>query len=261
MARTRKTGARTERPYPGRRVRRAAGVMASVGVHLFVLAALLGLKSEPPTTVEAPPVLVSLVRLPKPAPPAPVKARAPPAPAKAVAKPAKRQKAATAPAAPLKLAARKVAAKAPSIAADVAPGPAELTEAQLAGAAGAGSGSRSGGSGSGSGGGSCDMIARVQAALRKDVLVRTEVASAGSRALLVWNGDWVQGRGEDGKGLAAVREAIIWEVGFSPAACRTEPVRGLVMFTLGDGVGAQRLVVGENAWRWADMLGARGVVR
>ena len=112
------------------------------------------------------------------------------------------------------------------------------------------------------------MIRRVQAALRKDVLVRTEVASLGSSGagrgagpLLVWNGDWVQGRGEDGKGLAAVREAIIWEVGFAPKACRTEPVRGLVMFTLGETPGAARLVVGQNQWRWSDMLTARGLVR
>jgi hypothetical protein len=112
------------------------------------------------------------------------------------------------------------------------------------------------------------MIRRVQAALRKDVLVRTEVASLASAGagrgvgpLLVWNGDWVQGRGEDGKGLAAVREAIIWEVGFAPKACRTEPVRGLVMFTLGETPAAARLVVGQNAWRWSDMLTARGLGR
>ena len=112
------------------------------------------------------------------------------------------------------------------------------------------------------------MIRRVQAALRKDVLVRTEVSALGSGGagrgagpLLVWNGDWVQGRGEDGRGLAAVREAIIWEVGFAPKACRTEPVRGLVMFTLGETPGAARLVAGQTEWRWSDMLTARGLGR
>jgi hypothetical protein len=259
MLRPRQMGETTGRPAR-RRARRAAGVMASLGVHLFVLAALIGFWSPPPRPVEAPPIEVSLVKMPKPvppAPPAPVKApAAPKAAAQKAAKSPRPAKTARAPAkAQLRVAVHKTApAKVPAISAGADLGPPELTEAALAGAAGAGSGS-----GSGSGGGDCDMIRRVQAALRKDVLVRTEVASAGNgaRAMLVWNGDWVQGHGEDGKGLAAVREAIIWEVGFAPKACRTEPVRGLVIFTLGEGVGAPRLVVGQHAWRWSDMLGVR----
>jgi hypothetical protein len=69
---------------------------------------------------------------------------------------------------------------------------------------------------------------------------------------MVWNGDWVQGRGEDGKGLAAVREAILWEVGFAPAACRAQPVHGLVLLSMN---GATRLAVGAGDWRWSDLLG------
>ena len=76
-------------------------------------------------------------------------------------------------------------------------------------------------------------------------------------ALLVWNGDWVQSGGEDGKGLSAVREAIAWEVGFAPAACRAESVRGFILFTLTEAPGAPRLAIGAPAWRWADLLGAR----
>ena len=106
------------------------------------------------------------------------------------------------------------------------------------------------------------MARRVQAALRKDPLVRAASPGRGSRragahTLLVWNGDWVQSGGEDGKGLSAVREAIAWEVGFAPAACRTERMRGFILFTLGEAPDAPRLALGASAWRWADLLGAR----
>ena len=62
---------------------------------------------------------------------------------------------------------------------------------------------------------------------------------------------------EDGKGLAAVREAIIWEVAFAPAACRTQPVHGLVLISLNDAPGAPRLVVGSDRWRWSDLTSVR----
>jgi hypothetical protein len=131
----------------------------------------------------------------------------------------------------------------------------ELTGADLAGAASAGAG--------GGGGGPCDMARRVQAALRKDSLVQTAVAGArlapgqGQHAVLVWNGDWVQSGGEEGKGLSAVREAILWAVGFAPKACQAEPVRGFILFTLNDGSGTTRLALGASEWRWSDLLGSR----
>jgi hypothetical protein len=125
---------------------------------------------------------------------------------------------------------------------------AELSEAQLAGAASADGGG-------GGGGGECDMARRVQAALRKDPLVRASVHAASGRAIMVWNGDWVQAGAEDGKGLAAVREAITWEVAFAPLACRRERVRGLVLLSLNDG--SARLAVGAGEWRWSDLLGLR----
>jgi hypothetical protein len=128
-----------------------------------------------------------------------------------------------------------------------------VSDAQLAGAATAGGGD----AGSGAGGGACNMIRRVQEALRRDPLVRSTVARsiASGRAILVWDGDWVQSPGEDGKGLSAVREAIMWEVAFAPKACRAEAVRGLVLFSLG--AGQARLVVGAGAWRWSDLLTPR----
>ena len=69
-----------------------------------------------------------------------------------------------------------------------------------------------------------------------------------------WNGGWVRHPGQEGGGLAAVREAMMWEIGFAPEACRKERVRGLVVVSLKDGSGSARLVLGENDWRWSDLL-------
>ncbi len=131
----------------------------------------------------------------------------------------------------------------------------ELSDAQLAGAARAGSG----GEGSGAGAGDCDMTLRLQSALRRDARVQAAVADAHrGKAILVWNGDWVRHGAQEGQGMAAVREAILWEVGFAPKACRAEPMHGLVLISLNDGPGAARLVVGSDQWRWSDILFRRG---
>jgi hypothetical protein len=130
--------------------------------------------------------------------------------------------------------------------ADAEPAAGPMSETDLAGAARAGSG--------GGGGGTCDMAARVQAALRADPLVRSAVASYAGNAWLVWNGEWVRNRGQDGRGLAVVREAILWAVGFAPAQCRNEPVRGLVLISLQEGSGGTRLALGQARWRWSDVL-------
>jgi hypothetical protein len=122
-----------------------------------------------------------------------------------------------------------------------------VTEAQLVGAATA----DTGGDGTGSGdGGACNMPRRLQDALRQDRLVQAAVAGA-RKPIMVWNGDWLRRTGEDGKGLAAVREAIMWGVAFAPANCREAPVHGLVLLSLNDGA---RLVVGGGDWRWSDLL-------
>lgn len=108
------------------------------------------------------------------------------------------------------------------------------------------------------------MAARLQAALRRDARVQGAVAEADRQVgaagtvIFLWNGDWIRRGGQDGAGLAAVREAILWEVGFAPAACRTEPVHGLILLTLNDRPGAPRLALGSGNWRWSDLLRARG---
>jgi hypothetical protein len=98
--------------------------------------------------------------------------------------------------------------------------------------------------------------------LRRDRLVQSAAAAAHrGRPILVWNGDWVRHGVQEGAGLAAVREAILWEVGFAPAACKAERVEGLVLISLADRPGAPRLVVGKGAWRWSDLLASRSGAR
>jgi hypothetical protein len=234
-----------------RRPRRWAGAVAvSLGVHAGILLAVFSAQPGPPPPVPAPPITVALVQ---PEPPAPTPKPEPPAPAPPRA---------VAPAEP-KLApvvvkqtvhARPERAPAPT----TLPAPSQsgvgLTDAELAGAASAGSGD--------GGGRSCDMVRVVQAALRRDARVQAAVAEAsrsvgGAKAIMVWNGDWVQNDGEDGKGLAIVREAITFEVAFAPAACRAQPMRGLVVLSPDATPGSLRLALGQGAWRWSDLLGAR----
>jgi hypothetical protein len=124
-----------------------------------------------------------------------------------------------------------------------------VSDSQLAGAATAGEG--------GGGGGTCDMARVVQQALRRDPLVHTAVEGSHrlGKAIMLWNGDWVRSGGQDGKGLSAVREAVMWEVAFAPEACRNRPVHGLVLLSLADG--ATRFAIGSGDWRWSDLLGVR----
>ena len=129
-----------------------------------------------------------------------------------------------------------------------------LSGSQLAGAVTVGEGG-------GGGGGTCDMARAVQQALRRDPMVREAVEEAhrSGKAIMVWNGDWVRNGDQDGKGLSAVREAIMWEVGFAPAACRNTPMHGLVLLSLADG--GTRFAVGTGNWRWSDLLGVRSGAR
>ena len=102
-----------------------------------------------------------------------------------------------------------------------------LSDAQLAGAIGAGEGT-------GGGGGSCDMARAVQLALRRDPLVRTAVEGANrlGKSVMLWNGDWVQTGGQDGKGLSAVRGDHLGGSRRKPAAIRRCTV---VLPSLADG--------------------------
>jgi hypothetical protein len=127
-----------------------------------------------------------------------------------------------------------------------------LSESQLAGAANAAEGG-------GGGGGGCDTAWLVQKALRRDPLVHKAVAEVNrlGKSVMLWNGDWVRSGGQDGKGLSAVREAIIWEVAFTPEACRNARMHGLILLSLADGT--TRFAIGSDDWRWSDLLGVRQI--
>lgn len=277
---------------PGRPVRSprwlrswAPAVALSLSAHLAVFLALVSAPAAPdkiyPPETEPRAVVVTLTRPPPPLPPpAQVIAEPPPGPAQA------RPTAAPSPAPPRPVPARAAPRPRPvrtppppdipTLPANPSPVVAPMAvvgEAQLAGALQAGAGQGSGvGSGSGGGGGggsgagtggACDMVRRLQDALRADPEVRDAVARAhrampaSGRAILVWNGDWIQDPGQAGKGLAGVRQAIALEVAFAPRECRTQPVRGLAVIAFADGPGAPRLALGEASWRWSDLLGVR----
>lgn len=137
---------------------------------------------------------------------------------------------------------------------------------------GQGSGSGSGfGSGSGSGrgtgaseaqgpGASCDMLARLAEAIRNAPQVQAAVAElsrnadAVGRALVIWDGAWITTAGQDGEGLAGVRQAVSVTVAFAPAECKAEPVRGFVVVDLAEGADAPRVALGKPHWRWNDLL-------
>jgi hypothetical protein len=227
-----------------RRARQAGAVAVSVAAHVAIGVAIALSWTYATPLPEMKPMAVSLVEIPKPpAPqPAPTPALVPGPPVKA---PPKHASSAPPKPAPSPLATRP-APQTPAT--GVSNG---LSDAQIAGAASADSG------GGGGGGGSCDMIRRLQSALRKDPLVQAAAARTGGRAMLIWDGDWIQSQDEDGKGMAAVREAVMWEVAFAPPACRAESVRGLILISLNGGSGGPRLALGSPAWRWSDLLATR----
>src|SRR5262249_42269465 len=160
--------------------------LPSLAGHLAILAIILLIpKPLPVTTVEDAPISVSLVPGFKPAP----VPRAEEAP-KPKAQPQQRHTL-------VRREARRAPPDAPPSGQDPKPPQSgvELSAADLAGAASADSGG---------GGGQCDLARQLQGALRKDPLVKAAVAGSAGKAIMVWNGDWVQTNGEDGKGLAAV---------------------------------------------------------
>jgi hypothetical protein len=230
----------SERPVMRTSSLRLRAGAVSAALHIAGLAAILlfrtAIPEDPPETIAE----VELVAPPAPSPPA---AKSQP---KAAAKPAKPQI--------FRITQRPTPIK-PVVGSkhQVVDAPPDPSDAEVAGAATAGSGGGGGGHG-------CDMAGRIQAGIRRDSLARAAVQAAQTspeyrgRAMMVWNGDWVRRGLEDGKGLAAVREAILWEVGFAPAACKAEAVRGLVLIRLSDSPGAARLVIGTAQWRWRDLL-------
>lgn len=226
--------------------------------HVGVLALVLLATPQAPTVIPPPAVVVRLTPpFPEPEPPGTHTAASESAP-----EPAKASVVASTPQRARAAAPSLVAPPAlPAVEAEIAAVDASrVSGAELVGAARAGGLGVGAGDGQGQGAGRCDMLARLEAGLRRDARVRAAVDRAASgevRAIRVWNGAWVRHPGEAGGGLAAVREAILWEVGFAPEACRAQPVRGLVQVALGDAPGDPRLVLGAGAWRWSDLLGVR----
>ncbi len=270
---------------PSNRSRRAwlPGVAVSLVAHLGVLIAFVSAAPEAAifSLPAAPtPVAVTLTRPPPPLPEA--EPDPPPGPAEPSQAPDDPAPATLAPTLPTpRPPARPRLARTPPPTVETlaaapappgpvsAPPPAGVTQAQLAGAATAGSGSggggdgAAGGGGSGTGAGRCDMVRRVQDALRGNPGVVAAAARAhralpaSQRALLVWNGDWVLNPGEEGRGLAGLRQAISVAVAFAPRECRSQSMRGLVLLTLAEGGDAPRLALGQGQWRWSDLTGAR----
>ncbi len=254
------------RTRPAGRRRAAARLLVAAPVaagHLLLLLILAGPAQEslPPERPVEPPVTALLLEPPPPAPaPAPAEAPAPPAPA-AAAPPVRPASA------PPLLTPRPPRRPPPADVRPLAAAPAQadaagvfLGEGALAGARVAGPGAGGGGDGSGQG---CDMVRRLQDALAADADIRAAVdrshRAMGPRdgAILVWNGEWLRSPGQDGKGLAGVRQAIAMEVAFAPEACRAEPVRGLVVIALDDGPAGPKLALGTGHWRWSQLLSAR----
>jgi hypothetical protein len=220
---------------PSGRRRRFGATALSLAVHVAAGAALLATWTAAPRPAEPPTMSVSLV---PPTPPAPVAPESAPEPKPEEPPPPRLGRAAKLPVtvAPI------VAKPGPAAAA-----PVEMSDSELAGAATVGAGA--------GGGAGCDMARWLQKALREDRQVQATVAEvAPGKAIRVWDGAWVRHPGQEGEGLAAVREAIMWRVAFAPVACRAQPVHGLIVLSLHDGPGASRLAVGTGDWRWSDLL-------
>ena len=191
--------------------------------------------------VEPPAIDMEMIKLEPPPPQEPTEAPAP----KVVTKPAKARPHRTMRPSPP----TKVVEAAPAYAGPITQMAVEVSDSDLIGATTAGSG--------GAGGG-CNMVRLLQAALRKDAKVQAAIAEAHragtGKAMLVWNGDWVQHPSQDGHGLAMIREAILVEVGFAPAACKQEPQHGMVVISLNDAPGSPRVALGGGSWRRTDLL-------
>lgn len=227
---------RGTRRAPNQRRNRLLAGGVTVAAHVIVFGALWWTHATPPPARPEPPSIeVTLIDTPKPAPPVPPE-------------PEKVDTGGPVVAPNPKPPTIHIQSQSP-IQATVDDMSDVLSDAQVAGAATIGEG--------GDSGGACDMGRLVQQALRRDPLVHNAVQNANrlGKAIMVWDGDWVRTGMEDGKGLSAVREAILWEVGFAPESCRTRPVHGMVLLSLADG--RTRFAVGTSVWRWSDLLGVR----
>jgi len=249
---SRPPGAASTRRAQAARGRRLGAWTFAVGAHALVLFAMAASLPRAQTEFDPEPITVALVTLTPPQVPPPPKQtpRPNPAPVAKAAPPKAAPPKAPPKSAPAPALARQTLAPAPvsplRASAVTAPNPGQgMSDSALAGASTADSGD-------GGGGRPCNMARRVQDALRKDPLVQTAVAGLGARAVRVWDGDWVWIDGEDGKGLTAVRQAMMWEIAFAPPECRGQAMHGLVV--LSPDRSGTRLVVGLGDWRWSDLL-------
>lgn len=289
---------KAERSQSRKRARWPLAGVVSVAAHAVAVAVImLNTPPAPQQVVETPPIIVTLEPPPLPPPPPPPppveptpeeSAPAPAAEAPAAATPAPAPKTPTprvrptpprTPTAPRRPRPLPRPPEVEPVRAPPEPAPAPMVtlgDAELAGAITAGSGRANGqgtggGNGSGAGGGAggggdgrgggCDMVARLQAALRDDPEVRSAIAEAhrslaAGRTPLLWNGDWIRSQGQEGEGLAGVRQAIAVEVAFAPAACKSQRVNGVVLIRFTDAANGPKVALGRGSWRWTDLLGA-----
>ncbi len=241
-------------------VRRVLPWALSAAAHLMVFSVLFWPCPASPPPAEPAAIPITVVTSPAPEPPGP---SAPPGPPSAAPQAAAAPQAISIPSArPVPHpASPRLAENAPLPSVDAAPADDNsdlLNASQLAGALSADSES---GGGGGNNGGGCDTARIVQQALRRDPLVRTSVEDAHrlGKAVMLWNGDWVRSGIQDGKGLSAVREAIVWELAFTPTACRDKRMHGMVLLSLADG--NTRFAIGAGDWRWSDLLELRAADR
>lgn len=233
---------------------RLATAALSLVAHLALFAFLTSEFKPPPVVADPTPITVSLIEglsapAPLPTPPAPPTPKPPeptppkpepvkPAPARSFVRPTPTPRAV------------ETLAAAEEPGAEAIP---EVSEAQLAQATTAGASAA---------GQACDMVRWLQGALRRNAQVQAAAArthrAVGAKAILVWNGNWTRSIGEEGLGLAGVREAIMLEVAFAPRECRTDvPMNRMVLISLSDAAGSPRIVMGSGYWRWADLLNPR----
>lgn len=220
-------------PLPVERRGLSAGWCVSVAVHLAVLGALAWIHAGAARPSIGPsPIIVSVLELSADEPPGPP-----------LAQDMARETPEATPIAPVTPRQETVPVSAPDMS-DV------LSDAQLVGAVSA----DAQGSGGGGGRGGCDTAQILQRALARDSLVHRAVADAGraGKAVMLWNGDWVRSGDQAGKGLSRVRQAIAWELAFTPEPCRNTVLQGVVLLSLPDGT---RFAIGTDTWRWSDLLG------
>jgi len=230
------------------------GLVASVAAHAALLAGLLWLTAGLSRSPARPsPIIVNVVESPDPEPPGPPAPDASGEAAPDIAEPIPQQ--AVAPVPPPEVEPEPVEAVGDAVTLEPPNTSDLLSESQLAGAMSAEAEGSGGGesAGGGSGGGGCNTARVLQRALQRDPMVSRAVMSAGraGKAVMLWDGAWVRSGDQDGKGLSGVRQALTWELAFTPAACRDKRMQGLVVLSLVDGT---RFAIGAENWRWSDLL-------